>query len=125
MRRILITGGSGFIGSHLCRRFLDDGDEVICMDNLLTGRLQNIEDLFGRDFFTFLKQDVSEFIPVPGSLDAILHFASPASPSDFERFPIQILKVGASGPTRRWVWPGRRVRPSCLHPPRSVTAIPR
>ncbi len=97
MRRILITGGSGFIGSHLCRRFLDDGDEVICMDNLLTGRLQNIEDLFGRDFFTFLKQDVSEFIHVPGSLDAILHFASPASPSDFERFPIQILKVGALG----------------------------
>ena len=97
MRRILITGGSGFIGSHLCRRFLDDGDEVICMDNLLTGRLKNIEDLFGHDSFTFLKQDVSEFIHVPGPLNVILHFASPASPADFERLPIQILKVGALG----------------------------
>lgn len=97
MRRVLITGGAGFIGSHLCRRFLEDGAEVICMDNLLTGRLSNIEDLFGREPFTFLKHDVSEFIHVPGELDAILHFASPASPTDFERFPIQILKVGALG----------------------------
>ena len=97
MRRVLITGGSGFIGSHLCRRFLDAGDEVVCMDNLLTGRLSNIEDLFGRDGFTYVKQDVSNFIHVPGPLDAVLHFASPASPTDFERFPIQILKVGALG----------------------------
>ena len=97
MRRILITGGAGFIGSHLCRRFLDDGAEIICMDNLLTGRLENIEDLFAREHFTFVKHDVTSYIHVPGPLDAILHFASPASPADFERLPIQILKVGALG----------------------------
>lgn len=97
MRRILVTGGAGFIGSHLCRRFLADGDEVICMDNLLTGRIRNIEDLFENEYFHYLKQDVTEFIHVPGRLDAVLHFASPASPTDFERLPIQILKVGALG----------------------------
>jgi dTDP-glucose 4,6-dehydratase len=94
---VLITGGAGFIGSHLCRRFLADGDEVVCMDNLLTGRVENVEDLFGQDRFSFVKQDVSEFIHVPGPVDAVLHFASPASPADFERLPIQILKVGALG----------------------------
>ena len=97
MRRVLITGGAGFIGSHLCRKFLDDGADVICMDNLLTGRLQNIEDLFRRDHFTFVKHNVTNYIHVPGRLDAVLHFASPASPADFERLPIQILKVGALG----------------------------
>ena len=97
MRRVLITGGAGFIGSHLCRRFLDDGDEVVCMDNLLTGRLENIADLSGRDGFLFVKHDVTNFIHVPGDLDVVLHFASPASPTDFEKLPIQILKVGALG----------------------------
>ena len=97
MNRILITGGSGFIGSHLCRRFVNGGVEVVCMDNLLTGRLENIEDLFGNDGFTFVRHDVTDFIHVPGSLDAVLHFASPASPADFERLPIEILKVGALG----------------------------
>ena len=97
MRRIVITGGAGFIGSHLCRRFLDEGDEVVCLDNLLTGRLANVEDLFGRDDFTFVKHDVTNFVHVPGRVDAVLHFASPASPADFERLPIQILKVGALG----------------------------
>ncbi|MFQ5514753.1 MAG: UDP-glucuronic acid decarboxylase family protein [Myxococcota bacterium] len=97
MRRVLITGGAGFIGSHLCRRFLDEGLEVVCMDNLLTGRLENIDDLFGREGFSFVKHDVTCFIHVPGPLDAVLHFASPASPTDFERLPIQILKVGALG----------------------------
>jgi len=97
MRRVLITGGAGFIGSHLSRRFLDDGNEVVCMDNLLTGRLENIEDLFGRDGFLFIQHDVTNFIHVPGKLDAVLHFASPASPTDFEKLPIQILKVGALG----------------------------
>jgi dTDP-glucose 4,6-dehydratase len=97
MRRVLITGGAGFIGSHLCRRFLNDGDEVVCMDNLLTGRIENIGDLFGRAGFLFVKHDVTNFIHVPGQLDAVLHFASPASPTDFERLPIQILKVGALG----------------------------
>ncbi len=97
MRRVLVTGGAGFIGSHLCRRFLADGAEVICMDNLLTGRLRNVEDLFGAQGFTFVKHDVTNFIHVAGPLDAVLHFASPASPTDFERLPIQILKVGALG----------------------------
>ncbi len=97
MRRVLITGGAGFIGSHLCRRFLDDGAQVVCMDNLLTGRLENIADLSGRDGFLFVKHDVTNFIHVPGELDAVLHFASPASPTDFEKLPIQILKVGALG----------------------------
>jgi dTDP-glucose 4,6-dehydratase len=95
--RIVVTGGAGFIGAHLCRRFLDEGDEVIAIDNLLTGRLENIEDLFARDAFTFVKHDVTNFVHVPGRLDAVLHFASPASPADFERLPIQILKVGALG----------------------------
>jgi dTDP-glucose 4,6-dehydratase len=97
MPRALITGGSGFIGSHLCRRFLADGWSVVCMDNLLTGRLENIADLFGQEGFRFVKHDVTNFIHVPESLDAVLHFASPASPADFERLPIQILKVGALG----------------------------
>jgi dTDP-glucose 4,6-dehydratase len=97
MRRVLVTGGAGFIGSHLCRRFLADGCEVVCMDNLLTGRLRNVEDLFGHEGFTFVKHDVTNFIHVPDPLDAVLHFASPASPTDFERLPIQILKVGALG----------------------------
>jgi dTDP-glucose 4,6-dehydratase len=93
----LITGGAGFLGSHLSRRFLDSGDEVICMDNLLTGRVENIEGLFGETRFTFVKHDVTNYIHVPGRLDAVLHFASPASPADFEKLPIQILKVGALG----------------------------
>ncbi len=97
MRRILVTGGAGFIGSHLCRRLLDDGCAVVCMDSLLTGRVGNVEDLFGREGFTFVNHDVTNYIHVPGRLDAILHFASPASPADFERLPIQILKVGALG----------------------------
>jgi dTDP-glucose 4,6-dehydratase len=95
--RLVITGGAGFIGAHLCRRFLAEGHEVIAIDNLLTGRLENIEDLFAREAFTFIKHDVTNFIHVSGPLDAVLHFASPASPADFERLPIQILKVGALG----------------------------
>jgi dTDP-glucose 4,6-dehydratase len=95
--RVLITGGAGFIGSHLCRRFLAEGADVVALDNLLTGRVENIEDLFGHDGFSFIKHDVTNFIHVPGPLDAVLHFASPASPADFERLPIQILKVGALG----------------------------
>jgi dTDP-glucose 4,6-dehydratase len=97
MARVLITGCAGFIGAHLCRRFIAEGAEVIGMDNLLTGRIANIEDLFTRDEFRFIKHDVTDYIHVPGKLDAVLHFASPASPADFERLPIQILKVGALG----------------------------
>ncbi|MBI4424709.1 MAG: SDR family oxidoreductase [Elusimicrobia bacterium] len=95
--RVLITGGAGFIGSHLCELFLREGHTVICMDNLITGRLENIDHLFKDERFTFFKQDVTNFIHVPGPLDAVLHFASPASPVDYMNFPIPTLKVGALG----------------------------
>ncbi len=97
LMRILITGGAGFIGSHLCERFLKDGDSVTAIDNLLTGRLSNIEALFKNPRFTFIKQDVTNFLHVPGPVDAILHFASPASPIDYAKYPIPTLKVGALG----------------------------
>jgi dTDP-glucose 4,6-dehydratase len=95
--RALITGGAGFLGSHLCDRFLADGYEVICMDNLITGDLRNIEHLFADADFHFAHQDVTEYIHVSGRLDAILHFASPASPIDYLELPIQTLKVGSLG----------------------------
>ena len=95
--RILVTGGAGFIGSHLCDRFLKDGHDVICMDNLLTGRTDNVSQHFGNPKFSFVQYDVTNFIHVDGPLDFILHFASPASPADFEDLGIRILKVGALG----------------------------
>ena len=95
--RVLITGGAGFLGSHLCDRFVAEGCEVFCMDNLITGDLRNVEHLMGEPRFQFLHQDVSEFIHVPGDLDFILHFASPASPIDYLEYPIQTLKVGSLG----------------------------
>jgi len=95
--RVVVTGGAGFLGSHLCHRLLDRGDEVVCLDNLITGSLSNIEDLFGRSGFTYVEHDVSTYLWVPGRVDAVLHFASPASPADFARIPIQILKVGSLG----------------------------
>jgi len=95
--RILITGGAGFIGSHLCERFLERGHEVICVDNFITSSPENISHLFGRDGFRFIKLDVTEFIYVEGPLDFVLHFASPASPADYLKWPIQTLKVGALG----------------------------
>ena len=97
LRRILVTGGAGFIGSHLCRRLLEEGCEVLAYDNLLTGRVENISPLLGHERFTFLHYDVTNYLYVAGPLDAVLHFASPASPADFERLPIQILKVGSLG----------------------------
>ncbi|MBN2493595.1 MAG: SDR family oxidoreductase [Deltaproteobacteria bacterium] len=97
MERILVTGGAGFIGSNLCDRLIEAGASVLCVDNLLTGALHNIEHLFGREGFTFLKQDVTDYIHVPGPLDSVLHFASPASPVDYLELPIQTLKVGALG----------------------------
>ncbi|MEN8181425.1 MAG: UDP-glucuronic acid decarboxylase family protein [Myxococcota bacterium] len=100
LRRVLVTGGAGFIGSHLCRRLLAEDCEVIAFDNLLTGRMDNIEALLGEKPFSFEHYDVTNFLYVAGELDAILHFASPASPADFERLPIQILKVGALGTHR-------------------------
>jgi dTDP-glucose 4,6-dehydratase len=95
--RVLITGGAGFLGSHLCDRFLAEGHQVIAMDNLITGTTRNIEHLAGRDDFLFIKHDVTNYIYVEGLLDAILHFASPASPIDYLELPIQTLKVGALG----------------------------
>jgi len=96
-KRALVTGGAGFLGSHLCGRLMDEGLEVVCMDNLITGSLDNIEGYFGRDGFTFVHHDVTNFIHVPGKLDYILHFASPASPIDYLKLPIQTLKVGSLG----------------------------
>ncbi len=95
--RVLITGGAGFIGSHLADRFLAEGHQVVVMDNLLTGDTANIAHLAGRDDFSFIKHDVTDYIFVEGPLDAVLHFASPASPVDYLKFPIQTLKVGALG----------------------------
>ena len=96
-KRILITGGAGFLGSHLCDRFIKEGYEVIAMDNLITGDLRNIEHLFKLKEFEFYHHDITKFIHVPGHLDYILHFASPASPIDYLKIPIQTLKVGAMG----------------------------
>src|SRR5438105_1914667 len=95
--RVVVTGGAGFIGSHLCRALLERGDDVIAIDNLLTGNIANVEELFSLPEFTFMRHDVSTYVHVPGPVDAVLHFASPASPADFERIPIQILKVGSLG----------------------------
>ena len=95
--RILITGGAGFIGSHLCDRLLADGHEVLAMDNLITGSENNIAHLAGNRRFVFIYHDVTNYIYVPGPLDAVMHLASPASPVDFDRVPIQILKVGSLG----------------------------
>ena len=96
-KRILITGAAGFLGSHLCDRFIKENYHVIAMDNLITGRLKNIEHLFPLENFEFYNQDVSKFIHVAGDLDYILHFASPASPIDYLKIPIQTLKVGSLG----------------------------
>ncbi len=95
--RVLITGGAGFIGSHLCDRLLDDGHEVLAMDNLITGSTDNIAHLAGRDGFSFIHHDVTNYIFVEGELDFIFHLASPASPADYLAYPIQTLKVGSLG----------------------------
>ena len=97
MARVLITGGAGFLGSHLSDLFLSRDHEVVCMDNFITGSPDNIKHLFGRDGFTFIKQDVTNYIHIDGPLDYVLHFASPASPIDYLEKPIQTLKVGSLG----------------------------
>ncbi len=97
MKRVLITGGAGFLGSHLCDRFIKEGYHVIAMDNLITGNIKNIEHLFKLPQFEYYHHDVSKFVHVPGHLDYILHFASPASPIDYLKMPIQTLKVGSLG----------------------------
>ncbi|CAN5776889.1 SDR family oxidoreductase [soil metagenome] len=96
-RRVVVTGGAGFLGSHLCETLLARGDQVVAIDNLATGRLSNIEHLFGSDGFTFVRHDVSSYVWVPGRVDAVLHLASPASPKDYLDMPIQTLKVGSLG----------------------------
>lgn len=96
-KRILITGAAGFIGSHLCDRYIKEGYHVIGMDNMITGNIVNIEHLFPLELFEFYHHDVSKFVHVPGNLDYILHFASPASPIDYLKMPIQTLKVGSLG----------------------------
>lgn len=97
MKKAVVTGGAGFLGSHLVDRLIAEGWSVVVIDNLITGALTNLEHLFGRDDFRFIKQDVTEFLFVDGPVHAVFHFASPASPVDFERYPIQVLKVGALG----------------------------
>ncbi|MCW9037378.1 UDP-glucuronic acid decarboxylase family protein [Altibacter sp.] len=96
-KRVLITGAAGFLGSHLCDKFLEEGYQVIAMDNLITGDLKNIEHLFKLEDFEFYHHDVTKFVHVPGKVDYILHFASPASPIDYLKIPIQTLKVGSLG----------------------------
>lgn len=97
MKKVLITGAAGFLGSHLCDRMMSEGYHVIGMDNLITGNLDNISHLFNDKYFEFYHHDVSKFVHVPGNLDYILHFASPASPIDYLKMPIQTLKVGSLG----------------------------
>ncbi|MCU1351515.1 MAG: NAD-dependent epimerase/dehydratase [Acidimicrobiales bacterium] len=97
MGRVVVTGGAGFLGSHLCDRLLDRGDEVICIDNLITGARGNVEHLFAHSGFTFMEHNVSTYTWVEGPVDAVLHFASPASPKDYLEMPIQTLKVGCLG----------------------------
>jgi dTDP-glucose 4,6-dehydratase len=97
MARVVVTGGAGFLGSHLCAALLDRGDEVVAIDNLVTGSVDNIDRLFAQPGFTFVEHDVSNYVWVAGEVDTVMHLASPASPIDFERIPIQILKVGGLG----------------------------
>ena len=97
MKKVLITGGAGFLGSHLCDRFIKEGYHVLAMDNLITGDIKNLEHLFHLEHFEFYNHDVTKFVHISGNLDFILHFASPASPIDYLKIPIQTLKVGALG----------------------------
>ena len=97
MPTVLVTGGAGFIGSHLCERFLKEGNRVICMDNLITGKEENISHLSNNPDFKFIQHDVSKYVDIEEDLDFILHFASPASPIDYQLYPIQTLKVGSLG----------------------------
>ncbi|HEX2275344.1 MAG TPA: NAD-dependent epimerase/dehydratase family protein, partial [Acidimicrobiales bacterium] len=96
-RRVVLTGAAGFLGSHLCRALLAAGDKVVAVDNLLTGSVENISDLLDDERFSFVHHDVTDPLHVGGPVDAVLHFASPASPPDFERIPIPILEVGSQG----------------------------
>mgnify|MGYP001465170807 CR=1 FL=1 len=94
--RVVVTGGAGFLGSHLCERLINDGNEVICLDNLLTGNVENVSHLF-KENFSFINYDVTNYLYIDGPVDAVLHFASPASPIDYIKYPIETLKVGSIG----------------------------
>ena len=96
-QKVVVTGGAGFLGSHLCDKLLYEGFEVVCIDNLITGNTDNIAHLSGNEYFSFVKHDVTNYIFLPGKVDFILHFASPASPVDYLQLPIQTLKVGSLG----------------------------
>lgn len=96
-KNVIVTGGAGFIGSHLCDRLIKEGFKVICLDNLITGSLKNIEHLLGKKDFRFIEHNVTKYIDIRGKIDYVLHFASPASPLDYLKFPIQTLKVGSLG----------------------------
>ncbi len=123
MPRVVITGAAGFIGSHLSETLLDRGYSVVGIDNLLTGSTRNIAHLVNRDF-VFIKHDVTNYIFVEGPVDAVLHWASPASPIDYLELPIPTLKVGALGYSiRPWGWPRRRRLASYSRRPRRFTAI--
>ena len=97
MQTAVVTGGAGFLGSHLCDKLLSEGCKVICIDNLITGNIDNIAHLAGNEKFSFIKHDITNYIFIPGKVDYILHFASPASPIDYLQLPIQTLKVGSLG----------------------------
>ena len=121
-QRAVITGGAGFLGSHLAERLLEEDIDVVCLDNFITGTPENVAHLQGRDGFRLLRADVTDHIVVPGPVDYVLHFASPASPIDYAELPIETLKVGSIGTLHAWGWPGRRVPGSCSPPPRRPTA---
>ena len=95
--RVVVTGGAGFLGSHVCEQLMDRGDDVVCVDNLMTGSVENLAHLLGRPGFSLLRQDVSAFIDVPGPVDSIFHLASPASPRDYLDHPIETLTAGSLG----------------------------
>ena len=124
-RRVVVTGGAGFLGSHLCRALLARGDEVVAVDNLITGRRENLADLFGKPGFMFQHHDVSNFVHVPGPVDAVLHFASPASPIDYLEHPHPDPQGGQPGhPQHARRWPCTRAPATCWRRPARCTATP-